>query len=140
MAYKVLLSLSEQQQLQERKKNQSDGKILRRLMCIDMKHKGMRSKDIAEYCSVCIDTITDWLCLFTEGGFDALCSLQYEGRRVSKLEQYKEVIRQKEQEGKIDSLKALRLWLEEEHQVQTSLSNLFYFCKKNSLFLTRKPD
>ena len=140
MAYKIVLNAADLKELRDRKKNQTEGKILRRLMAMDMKRKGMKNKDIADYCSVCVDTITDWFFLFEQGGFESLCSLRYEGRRVSKLEQHKEAIQQKEQDGEINSLKELRSWLREEHNTHTCLSNLFYFCKKNSIFLTKKPD
>ena len=140
MAYKISLSDAEQKELMERKKNQSSGKILRRLMSIDMKNKGMLHKDIAEYCGVCIDTLTDWFYLFDQGGFEALCSLQYEGRRISKLQQYKEAIKKKEKDEGISSLKELKQWIEKEYKIQTCISNLFYFCKKNSIFLTKKLD
>jgi len=140
MAYKILLSEAEKKELEERRRNQSSGKILRRLMSIDMKNKGMSHKDIAGYCGVCIDTLTDWFYLFNQGGFEALCSLNYEGRRVSKLEKYKEAIKEKEKNEGLSSLKELKQWMEKEHEVKTCISNLFYFCKKNSIFLTKKPD
>lgn len=140
MAYKINLTPKEQKELLKRKRNQRDAKILRRLLCIDMKSKGVMNKEIAKYCNVCIDTITDWLCLFEEGSFDALCSLQYEGRRISRLEKYKEEIQKKEKEENIASLKELKEWLRENHGTQTCISNLFYFCKKNSIFLTKKQD
>jgi transposase len=140
MAYKINLTPKEQKELLKRKRNQRDAKILRRLLCIDMKSKGVMNKEIAEYCNVCIDTITDWLCLFEEGSFDALCSLQYEGRRISRLEKYKEEIQKKGKEENIASLKELKEWIQKEYGVQTCISNLFYFCKKNSIFLTKKQD
>ncbi len=140
MSYKIILSELSQKELQQRKRNERDGKILRRLMCIDMKHKEMRNKDIAKYCNVCIDTITDWLYLFNHGSFEALCSLHYEGRKISKLEKYKTAIEQKEKDDNIESLKELKQWIEKEYGVRTCISNLFYFCKKNSIFLTKKLD
>lgn len=140
MAYKIELNASEMQELQKKKQKERDGKILRRLLCIEMKEKGMQNKDIAGYCGVCIDTITDWLHLFTEGSFEALCTLHYDGRRISKLEEYKEEIKRKEQEEGIESLKHLQGFIKEEYGIQTCISNLFYFCKKNSIFLTKKQD
>ena len=140
MAHKIKLTKKQENELFQRKKNERDGKILRRLLCIDMKNKGQKNKDIAEYCSVCADTITDWLELFTSGGFTALCAFQYEGRRVSKLDQYKEEIKAKEEEEGIESLKELQDWVQKKYGIQTCISNLFYFCKKNSIFLTKKPD
>lgn len=140
MAYKIELNAEERKELHQRKKNQRDGKILRRLLCLEMKEKGMKNKEIAEYCDVCIDTITDWLCLFEQGSFEALCSLRYEGRRISKLEECKKDIEKKVEEEKIESLKDLQNFVQKKYGIQTCISNLFYFCKKNSIFLIKKPD
>lgn len=140
MAYQIKLSNKEQEELRQRKQNERDGKVLRRLLCIDMKNKGIQNKDIAEYCGVCIDTITDWLMLFDGGGFKALCALQYDGRRISKLEKCKEEIIKKQKKEGIENLKELKGWLSKEHNTKTCVSNLFYFCKKNSIFLGKKPE
>ena len=140
MAYKISLNINEQKELIERKNNQRDGKVLRRLMSIDMKNKGMINKDIAKYCNVCVDTLTDWFCLFEEGGFEALCTFRYAGRRISKLEQYKSKIKEKIENEDIASLGELKQYLEEKYKIQTCISNLFYFCKKNSIFLTKEQD
>jgi transposase len=140
MAHKIKLSEEERKELRERKKKERDGKILRRLICIEMKYKGMKNNEIAEYCGVCIDTITDWLSLFEEGSFGGLCSLRYEGRRISKLEGYVAEIRKKVEEEDVPSLKGLKQWILEIYGVRTCLSNLFYFCKKNSIFPIKKHD
>jgi transposase len=140
MAHKITLDEKSKKELKQRKKDERDGKILRRLMSIEMKSKGMRNKEIAEYCSVCIDTITDWFHIFNQGGFKELCVLQYEGRRVSKLEEYKSDIKKKEKEEGIESLKELKQWIEEEYGIKTCVSNLYYFCKKNSIFLIKRQD
>ena len=59
MAHKINLSSKDLDELLNKKKNERDGKILRRLQCIHMKHKGSKNKEIAEMLDVCIDTITD---------------------------------------------------------------------------------
>jgi len=140
MAYTIQLSPNEKWELQKRKRNERDGKILRRLICIDMKDKGCLHADIADVCGVCIDTITDWLQLFDEGRFKALCCLKYDGRRLSMLHSLQEELNEKLKEGSFQRLKDMQQYLQEKHQIETCLSNLWYFCKKNSLLPARKPD
>ena len=135
MAYQIKLNGEEQKELIKRKRNERDGKVLRRLMCVDMKQRGVSHDDIAGYCGVCIDTITDWICLFNEGGFEALCNFKYEGRRMSKLEKYKTAIREKQDKEGIETLKELKDWMSKEYGVETCISNLYYFCKKTLFFL-----
>jgi len=140
MSYKIDLSEKEQKELITRKKNERDGKIIRRMFCIEMKNKGLKNGEIASYCGVCIDTITDWLMLFENGGFEALCNLKYDGRRISKIEKFKEKIQEKQNQDGIKNLKELQQWLMDEHKIKTCISNLFYFCKKNSIFLGKKLE
>ena len=95
MTQEINLEEAQQIELKERLKNERDNKIWRRLKCIDLKQEGYKHKDIAKILDVTIDTITDWLFLFNEGGFDELCKLNYESRRISMLEKYKEEIEKK---------------------------------------------
>lgn len=92
MAYKITLSAKEAEELRERIKKEKQVKIHRRLKCIEYKSKGATSLDIANILGVTNDTITDWVKLFTNKGFNGLCKLNYEGRRMSKLEPIKDEI------------------------------------------------
>ena len=89
MTQKIFLGEAQVIELNKRLNSERDSKIWRRLKCIDLKQKGHKHKDIAQILDVTIDTITDWLFLFNEGGFEELCKLNYEGRRISMLEKYK---------------------------------------------------
>jgi transposase len=138
MAYTVNLSRKAQKELQKRKKNERDAKILRRLLCIEMKHLGERNQKIAKLCDVCPDTITDWLRLYDEGGFKTLCSLQYDGRRSSILDTVRDILEQGLKEGRYEKLADIQHELKEEHDIEVCLSWIWTYCKKNSLVLTKR--
>ena len=140
MAYTIQLNADEKRELRKRKKNERDGKILRRLICIDMKSKGCLHVDIADVCGVCIDTITDWLRLFDEGRFESLCCLQYDGRRLSMLHSLQEELNEQLEKGTFQRLKDMQKYLQEKHKIKTCTSNLWYFCKKNSLLPVKRLD
>jgi len=126
--------------LEERLKEEKNTKIYKRLLFIKMKEQGMLNTSIASILKVTIDTLTDWTSLFVEGGLEALCQLHYEDRRVSKLQPYGDQIKKRQEEEGFSSLKQIKAWVEKEYGVETCISNLFYFCKKNSIFLTKKLD
>lgn len=135
MATKINLSPEEENQLQKYKKQTRDGKIFRRLLCVEMKNKGYLHDEIASFCGVCRDTLTDWLQLFETGGFEALCNLNYEGRRRSKLDQYTEELKDYIQKEHPSRLIDIQRYIKENHGIEVEESWLWRWCKKKSLLL-----
>ena len=130
----------ENQELEKGLKEEKNTKVYKRLLFIKMKQQGLNNKSIANILKVTPDTLTDWSDTFIEGGFPRLCLLNYEGRRVSRLEPYKKQIKKKQNEEGFDNLKQIKAWVQSEYGVETCVYNLFYFCKKNSIFPTKKQD
>ncbi len=134
-----MLSPARQQELRVLLKKEKSVKVHRRLRFIEYKSKGAANGDAAAALGVCIDTLTDWARLFLESGFDGLCGLRYEGRRLSRLEPVKEEIKKQVESGKAATLLVLADWLQKNHRIIIQESGLFKFLKKNSLVLIRRP-
>jgi transposase len=139
MFYTIQLSPAQEEELLERKKKEKKVKIHRRLQCIELKNKGAKGRDVASVIGVAEETISHWLKLFTEEGFDGLCSLKYEGRRPSKLDPYKEELKKYVKDGNITKLSQLQAYVQESYGFFVEHSWLSRYCKKNSIVLTRKP-
>ncbi|MEA3378997.1 MAG: hypothetical protein U9Q69_05175 [Nanoarchaeota archaeon] len=137
MTQKIELSELQKIELNKRLKSEKSSKIWRRLKCIDLKQKGHNHKDIAEIIDVTIDTITDWLFLFNEGGFDELCKLNYDGRRVSMLEKHKKSIEEKIEKDFIPTVKFLQHWLKKEFDIEIEHSWLSRWLKKNKILIQK---
>ena len=140
MAFRIHLSPAQQKELRTLKKNQRDAKVLRRLLCIELKDLGEENGKIARLCGVCRDTITDWLRLFEDGGFDGLCTFHYDGRRLPVLDQVKDELRRDLKAGKYGALKDVQHALKEEHGIDVCISWIWRYAKKNSLLLSRRPS
>ena len=138
MSKSFKLTSFQAKELKRRKKEEGSAKIYRRLLFLDLKQKNKKHSEIAMLLDVCIDTLTDWLNIFESGGLKALCSLQYEGRRMSKLEPFKEEIRASIEKGQIKTLKHLEDLLQQKHSVSMKKSGLSKFLKKNSIVPTKK--
>jgi len=138
MAYRITLSIAMQQELRDRLKTERQVKIHRRLKCVEHKSKGMAHQDIAAAAGVCVETVSHWIRLFHERGFEGLCSLRYEGRRLSRLEPVKEDIRRHVGSGKAETVLALAAWIKKTHSIAIQESGLFKFLKKNSIALTKR--
>lgn len=125
-------------ELEHRLTSTRDTKIYRRLLCIKLKHLSYNHSQIKDILGVSPTMITEWLKLFMEHGFEGLCTLQYEGRRISKLEPYKKKIKKHIEEEMVPTLGALQYWLKETLGVEVEQSWLSRWLKKNSLFLTKR--
>ena len=108
-------------------------------MYLELNREGMTNLKMAKILGVCNDRLTDWRVMFEEGGLKALSNLNYENQgKNSKLEKYRSEIKELEENKGFSTLKELKDWLEKEYKVESCISNLFYFCKKNSIYLTKK--
>lgn len=137
MSYKIQLNNSQLSELKERLPKERDSKIWRRLKCIDLKHNDYPNWEIGEILDVHHETITDWCKLFLKDGFEGLCELKYEGRRLSKLESVKEKIKEHIESEMVPTLGALQHWLKETFEIEVEQSWLGRWLKKNSIFLTK---
>ena len=136
----IKLSVKQQKDLKELKKTEKNNKIYRRYLYVEMSHKGMTNLEIACILGICNDTLTDWKCIFEEGGLEGLSQLHYEGRRESKISQHKDEIKKKVECDNIASLKELQAFIRTEYDIEIDQSWLSRYCKKNSIFLIKKPD
>ena len=136
----IKLTEAEQKDLKRRKKKEQNNKIYRRLIYVEMSSKGMTNLEISSILGVRNDTLTDWKKLYEEGGLEKLSSLNYEGRRKSKLEPYAEEIRKKVKSDFIPTIKSLQSFILKTFNIEVEQSWLSRFCKKNSIYLIKKQD
>lgn len=138
MAYQIILTPNQQEELFKRIKTEKKVKIHRRLKSIEYKAKGVNHQDIAIALSVRPETITQWFRIFFSEGFEGLCHLRYEGRRPGKFNPHKEAIKTYIQEKAPSTLAQLNDWLDKTYGLKADETWLSRYCKKNSLFPTKK--
>jgi len=139
MAYRITLSPAQNEELRDRLRKEKKVKIHRRLKCIEYKSKGASHQDIASVTGVCIETVSHWIALFHEKGFEGLCGLKYEGRRFSVLEPVKDAIKKQVESGNVPTVLALSDWIMKTHGITIQESGLFKFLKKNFLLPAKRP-
>lgn len=130
MAYKINLSKEEFLKLQVIMSSEKNLKVFKRLQCIRLKTLKYKNIEIAEILNVTKETITNWIKLYLDKGFDGLCCLNYDGRRVSKLAQYNDAIKKLASEGKFAIVKELKSILKERYHLDVSISWLSAYIKK----------
>lgn len=140
MAYKIDLTKEEIIELELRMSSEKNPKLYKRLQCIRLKTLKYKNIKIAEILSVTKETITNWIKLYLRKGFDGLCFLDYDGRRISKLDKYKDVIKDLSNNGSFSIVKELMGILEDIYGLEVSRSWLSEYLKKNRAFLQKNPS
>lgn len=134
----IKLTKEEQKELEKVKKTEKSNKIYRRYLYLEMSNSGMTNLKISKFLGVCKDTLTDWKRIYEEGGLDGLSQLKYEGRRESKLKKHEQAIREKIEKDQVSSLKELQSFILETCKESVEQSWLSRYCKKNSIYLTKR--
>lgn len=128
----------ELEEIRQAKKEEKRSKIYRRILAVEKRLQGEKCKEIAKDLSVCLDTVSDWMRIYETGGLEKLRKLNYDGRRISVLEEYKTKIKEHIKLESVRTIEDLQDWLKETHAVIVEQSWLFRFCKKNSIFLSKE--
>ncbi|RMG69906.1 MAG: hypothetical protein D6722_09435 [Bacteroidetes bacterium] len=134
MSYKVSLSTEETYLLADYMQAAQTKKQTRRLLAISLRHFGYQVQDIARVVGVSEKTVTTWIKLFLEGGFDALVAFHYPEKRQSQLEPYTEAIRSYQKEHPEATLKDLHAWLAETQQLEIDYSWLYRYVTRHGLW------
>ena len=140
MAYSIDLTKEEINVLKNLRRLEKDGKLLRRYQCIWLAHEKYPKKEIASMLAVNIDTITDWIKLFSKNRFDGLSKLHYDGRRPSRLDAVKSLLLEYIKSESISKLSELQYYLKTNHGIVVEHSWLSRYCKKNFIALIKKQD
>lgn len=77
---RIKLSPEEYKQLLAAEKDHRDSKVYRRIQAFKMLHNGHLNKEVAEFFSVDINTVSDWIALYRKGGIESLLCFDYKGR------------------------------------------------------------
>ena len=138
MAYSIILTSSEITEINRLRRTEKEGKILRRYQCIWMANDNFPKKEIALTLGVNIDTVTDWIKIFNMGRMESLRILHYAGRRHSRLNTIKDLLKQHIKDEPVSKLSELQYYLQNKHSITVEHSWLSRYLKKNSIALIKK--
>lgn len=77
---RLKLSPEEYKQLLAAEKTNRDSKVYRRIQAFKMLDNGHLNKEVAEFFSVDINTVSDWIALYRKGGIESILRFDYKGR------------------------------------------------------------
>lgn len=137
--YTIKLTKSELHAIKQLIVKEKRVRVYRRLQAVKMIATDHAYQDTAAAVGVGVDTITDWIKLYQTGGLTELCSLHFTGKRNSPFNAYIDQIKQDITNHTIATLAELQHWIKEKYSLEMEQSWLWRCCKKNSIYLTRKP-
>lgn len=138
MKRNISLTKEEKEELEKYMKEEKNIKIYRRLQFIKLKDEWKKNTEIMKIIPVSINTLSDWTTKFFKWGIKWLLNLNYEWRRIWKLDKNKEEIKLYVKSNIVSTLSELKDRLKKELDIDIQNSWLWEFCKKNWIFLTKK--
>ena len=75
----LTLTDEERAEITGRYKTEKNPRFRERLHCLLLKDQGYTNTQVAQILLVCLDTITDWLNRYQDGGLETLCRLETGG-------------------------------------------------------------
>lgn len=137
--YTIHLSTKQLKRVKQLQENEKSVKVYRRLQTLIMASEGQAYQAIASTLAVSVNTVTDWLKLYKKSGLTGLRTLHFTGKRQSSFDKYATRIKQDIKDNVIPTLAALQAWVKKKYSLELEQSWLFRCCKKNSIYLTKRP-
>lgn len=136
---KIVLSVKEKTEIKNAKNQISQMKLFQRLQCLELKDKGWKHKDLAEFFDVTINTITTWIKAYKNNGIQGLLTWNYKGRISILTEEQQKCLKQRHKIKPFDTAKEANQYIAQEFGLQFHLHWVQKLLKKNFDFHTRKP-
>ncbi|MEM9984859.1 MAG: helix-turn-helix domain-containing protein [Bacteroidota bacterium] len=133
MSHHIKLSTEESYFLADKMQTVANKKLSRRLLAISLLHYGYSVRQVALLTGVSTKTVSGWLKLFVEEGFDGLLSLHYPKERNSRLQPYQSQIQQFWVDHPDATLQQLQAWLKEKHRLEVEYSWLYRYLELHRL-------
>lgn len=137
---KINLTKEDQEELINAEKQVKRPQLLKRIQCIRLKDKNWKNQDLSAFFGVCIDTITNWLKAYKNGGLTNLLQWNYKGRVSILTVADQEKIKNRNKEKPFKTAKEARNYIKKEFGLDWHLHWVQKLLKKNFNFHSKKLD
>jgi transposase len=115
---RIKLSPEEYQQLLSAEKKYKNAKVYRRIQAFKMLHNGHINTEVAEFFSVDINTISDWIAIYRKGGIESLLSFDYKGRPQKLNDEQISQLRTEASKGSFETAKDIWQYIKDNFGVE----------------------
>lgn len=138
MSYIIKLTRDGQQDLESRMSTTKDKRIYIRLLTVKLRSERKKNYEIAEVLNVSTSTITNWIVLYLEGGFEGLCQLKYPPGKSS-LDPVKGELLKFISENNVNC-REIRDYLKSAHKIDLASDTIRKYIKKEFDYSFKKQD
>lgn len=136
---KISLTEKQKQELQNAKKQIGKPQLIKRIECLQLKNKGWKHQEVADFLDICIDTISNWLKIYQKHGLQKLLEWNYEGKiSILTLENQKK-LKKINSKKPFDTAKKAKAYIKEHFNIDFHLHWVQKLLKKNFDFRIRIP-
>src|SRR5208337_266162 len=120
----IELSAKQRQEIQERRRQAGDRRILQRLSALLWIDEGRTREEVGELLGVSGRQVGDWLHIFRNQGLDELCTVHYRGDPGRLRPAQVERLRQEIAQGAFHNTEQVRAWIEDHFSIAYSASGV----------------
>jgi len=136
--YKINLSNIELEEIENKEKNIKKIQLLKRLQVIKLKSQQWKNKDLSKFIWVSINTITNWIKAYKEGGIEQLLNWEYKWKESLLTKAQISELKEKNKEKPFSAAKEVKQYIEKHFNLNFHLHWVQKLLKKNFDCHTKK--
>ena len=136
--YKINLSSIELKEIENKEKNIKKIQLLKRLQVIKLKSQQWKNKDLSKFIWVSINTITNWIKAYKEGGIEQLLNWEYKWKESLLTKAQISELKEKNKEKPFSAAKEVKQYIEKHFNLNFHLHWVQKLLKKNFDCHTKK--
>ena len=138
--HKITLTQKDLIDIEEAEKKVEKVQLLKRLQCIKLKAQQWRNDDLAKFFNVCLDTVTNWIKAYSNGGVEGLLQWEYKGRVSVLTLEDQQKIKDRNKQKAFGTAKEAKAFIKKEFGIDWHLHWVQKLLKKNFDFRAKNQD
>ena len=105
--------------------------LLKRIQSIKLKNKQWKHAEIAEFFDIRIETVSQWIKVYHEGGIKKLLTWNYEGKKSIMMKKQQNKLKKRQEEKPFKNAKEAKAYIEKTFGIKWHLHWVQKLLKKN---------
>jgi transposase len=105
--------------------------LLKRIQCIKLKNKQWKHQEIADFFDIRIETVSEWIKAYSEGGIKKLLTWNYEGRKSILTKEQQNELKKRQEKKPFKDAKEVKVYLQKTFGITWHLHWVQKLLKKN---------
>lgn len=137
---KVQLTDKELKALNKAEKMVQKPQLLKRIQCIKLKEKQWKHKEIADFLNIRIETVSQWMKYYHEGGLKELLTWNYKGKKSILSKKQVDELKKRQEQTPFKNAAEAKIYIEKNFKIFWHLHWIQKLLKKNFAIRSKSPD